>query len=47
MTQTVVVRLEKDIVDNLWELAADKIQEKKSKVSLSDVVRGLLPPKKN
>jgi len=47
MTQTVVVRLEKDVVDNLWKLAGDKIQQEKAKVSLSDIVRDLLPPKKN
>jgi len=43
MTQTVVIRLEKDLVDHLWLLAGNKIQQKKGKVSLSDVVRELLP----
>ena len=43
MTETVVVRLEKDIVDQLWLLAASKIKIKKTRVSLSEVVRDLLP----
>jgi len=43
MTETVVVRLEKDLVDQLWLLVAHKIQEKKSRVTLSEVVRDLLP----
>ena len=42
MTQTVVVRLEKDLVDQLWLLTGNKIRQKKGKVSLSDIVRELL-----